>query len=342
MAEKRAPSRAGARAPAVPPPLPAPELYAEAQALAERAPIPARVGRVHFGTAGWSDPSLSRAGLFYPKTVKSAEGRLRHYAEHFELVELDATYYALLSPDTVQGWVDWTESSFHFDVKAHPILTGHPIERRRLPAEIAQAIPETLDGARLYAHLLPAEVANDIEQRYFASLAPLIAANRLTSILLQFPPWFDATRGNARQLERLRERYPAAPFSVEFRHRSWLLPERRARVTALLHSLELVYVVVDEPDTARGGVPPLPLVTSPRLAVLRFHGQNRSAWSNPRATVAERFNYLYANAELAAWTEKVRRLSDEAETVHAVFNNCVRNYAILNAKGLAALLQHQG
>ena len=88
-------------------------------------------------------------------------------------------------------------------------------------------------------------------------------------------------------------------------------------------------------------MPNVPLVTSSKLAVLRFHGQNRSAWANPRATVAERFNYLYAPAELAAFTESVKRLSHEAEQVHAVFNNCIRNYAILNAKGLAVLV-HQG
>jgi uncharacterized protein YecE (DUF72 family) len=164
----------------------------------------------------------------------------------------------------------------------------------------------------------------------------------LSSILIQFPPWFDATRGNVRHIESLRARYPEAPFSVEFRHRSWLLPERRERVIDMLRAQQLAYVVVDEPDVAqRGGVPLLPVVTSPKLAILRFHGQNRAAWQNPRASVAERFNYLYAPSELSVFREAARRLSHEAEEVHAVFNNCVRNYAILNAKGLAVLL-HQG
>jgi uncharacterized protein YecE (DUF72 family) len=164
----------------------------------------------------------------------------------------------------------------------------------------------------------------------------------LTSIVVQFPPWFDATRGNVRHVEGLRARYPEAPFSVEFRHGSWLLPERRQRVLDMLRARQLAYVVVDEPDAARrGGVPLLPVVTSPKLAILRFHGQNRAAWQNPCATVAERLNYLYAPSELSVFREAVRQLSDEAEEVHGVFNNCVRNFAILNAKGLAALL-HEG
>ena len=318
-------------------PAPAPELYAAARSLAERAPRPASTGNVRFGTAGWSDAALSRDALFYPKAVKTPESRLAYYAEHFELVEVDATYYALLAAETVARWVQWTPASFCFDVKAHPVFTGHPLERQRLPPDIVAAIPARSE-ARLYAEALPVELRTELERRYFASLSPLIEARRLTSILVQFPPWFEATRGNARQLENLRERYPSAPFSVEFRHRSWLAPERRDRVAALLRAQQFAYVVVDEPDVARGGVPALPWVTSSRLAVLRFHGQNRRAWQNPRATVAERFNYLYAPDELAAWVTQVQRMSGEVEEVHAVFNNSVQDYAILNAKGLAALL----
>lgn len=323
-------------------PAPAPERYAEARALAERAPSPASSGNVRFGTAGWSDPSLSRAALFYPQGVKTPEARLRHYAEHFQIVEVDATYYALLNAATVARWVQWTPEGFRFDVKAHPVFTGHPLDRQRLPSDVVAALPESLRGTRLYADALPRDLLGELEARYFASLGPLLDAGRLSSILLQFPPWFEATRGNARHLESLRGRYPNAPFSVEFRHRSWLHPERRDRVRALLRAQRYSYVVVDEPDVPRGGVPALSWVTSSRLAVLRFHGQNRRAWANPRATVAERFNYLYAPAELAAWTRELRRMSSEAEEVHAVFNNCVQNYAILNAKGLAALLVQSG
>ena len=134
--------RNGASSPPVELPAPAPALYAEAHALAEQAPVPALLGAVRFGTAGWSDASLSRNELFYPKSVKTPEARLRHYAEHFQLVEVDATYYALLSAETVRRWAEWTPASFQFDVKAHPIFTGHPIDRKRLPSELARALPE--------------------------------------------------------------------------------------------------------------------------------------------------------------------------------------------------------
>jgi hypothetical protein len=102
-------------------PAPAPALYAAARALAERAPLPAVTGTVRYGTAGWSDAALSRGELLYPKSAKTPEGRLRHYGEHFRLVEVDATFYALLSVEIVRRWTDWTPPTFHFDVKAHPV-----------------------------------------------------------------------------------------------------------------------------------------------------------------------------------------------------------------------------
>ncbi len=309
--------------------------YDAARALAVRSWLPARSGPLRFGTANWSDPALSRDALFYPSTVKTPEGRLRHYAEHFRVLEVDATYYALLSAEVVRRWVDWTPDDFHFNVKAHPVFTGHPIDRARLPKELD--LGAGAGAARLYPKELPPEVARELERRYFAGLKPLIESRRLSSILVQFPPWFAATRGNARHLAGLRERFPDAPFAVEFRHRSWLLPERRERVFALLRSLELVYVVVDEPVVERAGVPLAPVVTCSRLAVLRCHGQNQVAWANPRASIAERFNYLYSPRELLALAGALERLSQEAAEVHAVFSNCIRDYALLGAKGLCAL-----
>jgi uncharacterized protein YecE (DUF72 family) len=80
-------------------------------------------------------------------------------------------------------------------------------------------------------------------------------------------------------------------------------------------------------------------VTAPRVAIVRFHGQNLHGWDKRGASVLERFNYLYTPGELSAWIGRVKQLSERADSVHAVFNNCVRNYAVLNAKDLAVLLE---
>jgi uncharacterized protein YecE (DUF72 family) len=317
---------------------PSQEELARATALAERAPELARFGNVRTGTAGWTDRTLVKSGLFYPKGATSAEARLEHYAKHFSLVEVDATYYSLLPPAVAEHWAAWTPPDFRFDVKAHPVLTGHPIDVTRLPADLKQSLARAgFDKARVYPDRLPAELAAEIEIRFYALVEPLRAAGKLGCVMLQFPPWTTATRGAVRHLERVAERWSDVPLAVEFRNKSWLAPGRRERVFETLRRLRLSYVCVDEPAGAIGGVPPVVEVTRPELAVVRFHGQNAGAWRRG-ASVQERFNYLYSPGELEHWTQPVGRLAAEAAEVHAVFNNCVSNYAVLNAKDLAALL----
>jgi uncharacterized protein YecE (DUF72 family) len=60
------------------------------------------------GTASWTDPTLVSWNLFYPPSVRSAEERLRFYAEHFNTVEVDSTYYALPAERNVKLWVERT------------------------------------------------------------------------------------------------------------------------------------------------------------------------------------------------------------------------------------------
>jgi len=317
-------------------PEPDPETWARATELASRAQEPALSGKIACGTAGWTDKTLVTGGLFYPKGATGAEARLRHYARHFALVEVDATYYSLLPPEVAARWVEWTPPSFVLDVKAHPIVTGHPVDVARLPADLKQALGDT---GRVYPDRLPREIAAEIEARFRALLEPLARAGRLGCVMAQFPPWFSATRGNARKLEQLRERWSDFPISIELRNKSWFSDARRERVFDLLRAQRFSYVCVDEPDVERGGVPPVTVVTNPDLALVRFHGQNRSGWSKRGASVHERFDYLYSPEELAAWVTPVRALAEKAQRVHAIFNNCVRNYAVLGAKGFSVLLQ---
>jgi uncharacterized protein YecE (DUF72 family) len=325
-----------AKRPRPEPPLPDPELLARASALSEKAPLPARLGPLRFATAGWTDRTLIASGAFYPPAAKTPEARLRHYAAHFSLVEVDATYYALLPPTLAERWLAWTPPDFRFDVKAFPLFTGHPIDISRLPTDLKAACIAAGHVGRAYADKLPGELRREIASRFVALLQPLLGADRLSSVLLQFPPWFTATRGNMQKLEALRTEHPDLPFSVEFRHASWLLPERQPRVFERLRELEMSYVCVDEP-----GLPAVVAVTNPKLSLLRFHGHNRANWQKKGATVHERFDYLYDPAELTAWVAPIRELAQETEEVHVVFNNCVRNYAVLGAKDLAVLVENE-
>jgi uncharacterized protein YecE (DUF72 family) len=296
------------------------------------------MGRILAGTAGWTDPSLIKSRRFYPRGFSSPEGRLRYYASQFPMVEVDSSYYALPALPTVEHWVERTPANFVFNVKAFAALTEHALDVQRLPHDLQAALPEGLRArGRLFPRDLPGDVQFEVWQRFREALEPLQQAGKLGCVLLQFPPWFDATRGHARTIEVCRARLPGVPLAVEFRHASWGEPARFHRVVAMLRGLKMAYVVVDEPQGKVNSMPPTLAVADPSLAVVRFHGHRGETW-DASVGVQEKFDYLYDPAELSPWVPKVRTLAAEAEQVHVVFNNCVSNHAVLGAKDLMALL----
>jgi uncharacterized protein YecE (DUF72 family) len=164
-------------------------------------------------------------------------------------------------------------------------MTSHPIDVGRLPADLKREVERAGFERRAYADRLPPELAGELERRFLAVVDPVHAAGKLGCVMAQFPPWFRATRGNARRLEALAERFAGIPVSIEFRHPSWLEPERRERVFDLLESHQLIFVGVDEPDVPGGGVPPVIHVTNPELAIVRLHGKNAAGWRRAGASV---------------------------------------------------------
>ena len=87
-------------------------------------------------------------------------------------------------------------------------------------------------------------------------------------MLLQFPPWFTATRGNAQRLARCRERLGELPLAVEFRHRSWLEGDHVRPLLQFLSDNHISVTVVDEPQLGSGSVPTVLAVTNPDLVIV--------------------------------------------------------------------------
>src|SRR5438094_282885 len=71
------------------------------------------------GVTAWTEPTLVKSGLFYPDDVRSAEDRLRYYAAHFPITEVDATYYAPPAVNVAAAWARRTPEHFVFDIKAY-------------------------------------------------------------------------------------------------------------------------------------------------------------------------------------------------------------------------------
>src|SRR5919108_629115 len=87
-------------------------------------------GRIVIGTSSWADPGFLEA--WYPPGLP-ARDRLPYYAERFEAVEVNSTFYAIPAERTVRRWAEVTPDGFTFDVKVHRLLSRHSAGLDSLP-----------------------------------------------------------------------------------------------------------------------------------------------------------------------------------------------------------------
>jgi uncharacterized protein YecE (DUF72 family) len=299
--------------------------------------------RILVGVASWTDPSMTAPGVFYPGGVSTPEARLRFYASRFPLVEVDSTYYAIPARHMAELWNERAPEGFIFDVKAHALMTGQPSEVNRLPKELRAALPAALARkTRVYANELPDEIRDAVWSAFLDALEPLRESGRLGAILMQYPRWVGPSRANAALIEDARARLAGWRAAVEFRNRAWFDERTRPRTLDLLRRNELAYVCVDSPPGFDSSVPAVPEATSRALSIVRFHGRNTDTWEAKVAQVSQRFRYLYDETELREWLPMIRAISEQAEEVHLVFNNCYGNYGTTNALEMSGLLMHSG
>jgi uncharacterized protein YecE (DUF72 family) len=294
------------------------------------------------GVTAWTEPTLVKSGLFYPHDVTSAEQRLRYYAAHFPITEVDSTYYAPPAVNVTSAWVKRTPENFVFDVKAYRLLTEHPTPPGSLWRDLRDELPDDLAAKRnIYPKDLSDEVNDEALRRFLEALGPLRDAGKLGVILFQFPQWFVPSRHAFERLEQIASAVAPGRVAVEFRQHLWMDDAHMERTLAFLREHGLVYVAVDEPQGFTSSVPPIVAATSADLAVVRFHGRNDEAWNKKGVTAAERFAYDYSQEELREWTPKLESLREEVDTVHALMNNCYRDFGVRNGAQLAALLEEE-
>ena len=307
---------------------------------AARKPVRIRGGgEVRAGTASWTDPTMVAKGVFYPDEARTAEDRLRYYAEQFPVVEVDSTYYALPRKEQSKLWVERTPKDFVMDIKAHALMTGQPSEVKRLPKDMREALPEKLkEKSRVYGKDLPPELRDELWEAFTRGIEPLREAGKLGAVFLQFPRWVFPSNETRDQILEARERLGDRRLTVEFRHGSWFNEKNAERTLSFLSDHQIPYVIVDEPQGFKSSVPPVAAVTSPDLAVFRFHGQRADLWEKPNIPPNERFRYLYDEDQLADWAGRVAEAARSTKQTHTLMNNCSGNYGTTNAAQLAELL----
>lgn len=283
------------------------------------------------GTASWTDPGFIED--WYPPKLPASQ-RLRYYAEHFNFVEVNSTFYALPQARTVQRWCDETPADFVFDVKLPKVLSRHAMAPKFLPPDLRVRVAVANGTIRLTPQ------SQDLIARRFArEIQPLKEAGKLGALLLQLSPAFRPRDHQLAELDSLREALDGFRVAVELRNRDWAIGEQLEQTVAFFKERGATLVLVDAPRSEHFTVMPgFDRITNPRLGYLRLHGRNEQGYIRGRS-VAERFDYDYSENEVQEIAERIRALEKEVAELHVIANNNRSNYAPKLAKRLQELLR---
>ena len=253
------------------------------------------------GTSGYSYDDW--IGPVYPPGTSKGEF-LRAYSARFPLVELNFSYYRQPDERVLLRMVEDTGQGFQFSIKAHKSLTHTVAEDWRTEAKIYR------DGIR-----------------------PLVGANKLAAVLLQFPYSFHYTKENRIYLGNLCSELRELPLVLEFRNGGW----QNNGVYEEMRGRNLGFAVADYPDL-RNLPKGEPIVTSD-IGYIRFHGRNAENWWS--GNNASRYDYLYEGSELDEWIDRIASMSQSSKVLVIVFNNHWRGKAVQNAEELKGKLDGQ-
>ncbi|MDG5788917.1 DUF72 domain-containing protein [Evansella sp. AB-P1] len=264
------------------------------------------------GLTGWGDHIDLYEGI-----LSASKEKLKTYAGHFPIVEVDTSFYAIQSERNMTKWVNDTPESFRFIVKAYQGITGH--QRGDIPF---QSKKEMFEAFKL-------------------SLKPIIEGNKLAAILCQFPPWFDCRREHVDYLRYCREAFADLDVALEFRHQSWFLEDYRHQTLEYMKKDKWIHSICDEPQAGKRSIPFVPTITTVNKSLFRFHGRNVHGWTKPvkgQDWRDVRYLYDYNDKELKELASTIRTLSKETKQCYVLFNNNSGGHAAKNAKDFIKIL----
>jgi uncharacterized protein YecE (DUF72 family) len=193
---------------------------------------------IRIGCSGWNYQHW-RNGVFYPPRFAPRRW-LAFYAEHFDTVEINMTFYRLPREAAVAKWVEETPPDFLFAVKMSRYVT-HIKRLRDLPPSL---------------------------ELFYSRIRPLVGTPKFGPVLWQLPGTF--RRDDERLAEALAQ-LPPGRHCFEFRHESWFAPE----VYELLRQHGVALVIGDTPKR-----PFQAHELTADWTFIRFHEGTRGRYSN--------------------------------------------------------------
>ncbi len=257
---------------------------------------------LYLGTGGYSNDDW--LGLLYPAGTKPTD-YLKVYAQYFNAVELNSSFYAIPGLKAFQGMVVKSQSKVRFSVK----------------------IPQEMTHKR--------DADEELYKRLFESVQPLREVGMMGPFLAQFPYAFHRTPENRIYLKNLVDKFAKEKLAVEFRHYSWDNQE----VREACRQLGIIFVSVDYPNMQ--GLPKSGLHITTDIAYIRMHGRNKEKWWDGKDQ-SERHDYEYTPSELKPWVLQIKEQEGTLNQVYLMMQNTTKGHALKNLKMLKDLFAEVG
>ena len=269
----------------------------------------ARVAPIRVGVAGWDYRDWK--GPFYPARSPRGFDPLGYLARYVDLIEINSTFYRPPEADWARGWRDRARRGAKADPFRFTVKLWQRFTHQRKEAWTREDLKQFRDGVQ-----------------------PLRRSGMMGALLAQFPWSFRNTDENREWLEDVHRAFASWPLVVEVRHESWNEPGFYEWLT----EQGIGFVNVDQPLFGKS-IRPSARGTS-HVGYVRVHGRNYRDWFRKAAGRDERYDYLYAPAELEPWVERARTVAQEPATqeVDVVFNNHYKAKAVVNALQFVSML----
>lgn len=157
-----------------------------------------KVINFQIGCQGWNYTDwITKAGgeaIFFPRGTKAGE-MLEIYAQMFDTIEVDSSFYAIPPTSTLENWYQKTPEKFIFSLKMPQAIT----HERILHSDSFEILEEFCERIQ-------------------------ILKEKLGIVLIQLPPNLEASKTNAQNMRKFLAKLPKdIRFTVEFRNRQWMV-----------------------------------------------------------------------------------------------------------------------
>ena len=283
-----------------------------------------RVGSLRIGTSGWNYPSGKGTwnGVFYPKPRPKGFDELAYYAEHFDTVEVNSTFYGQPRADVSRAWATRTPRGFEFSVKLYQKFT-HP---RMFKERVVSGLPEDVLGEDDAINALVRPSQADLDE-FLRGIDPIASAGKLGALLAQFPASFRDTPASRESLTALLGAFREYPVAVELRHKSW--SDAIGDTLTLLNAFSAAWVQIDEPKF-RFSIRQNYLPNVQGFYYMRLHGRNAAHWWRHEKS-EERYDYLYSAEELKEFSETADAARRLVKKLYLYTNNHFSAKSVANA-----------